>query len=103
MDTFETYQYPVFLRHEIHRHLARQVGGCGVFSSRSALTWVTIVSRVFAFVLSMSVVTELVFESLMAWRPVGKSASRRSATSASGSLRRSSDPYAMRPGRRASG
>jgi hypothetical protein len=33
--------YPVFLRHEIHRHLARQVGGCGVFSSRSASTWPT--------------------------------------------------------------
>jgi hypothetical protein len=33
--------YPVFLRHEIHRHLARQVGGCGVFSSRSAFTWPT--------------------------------------------------------------
>jgi hypothetical protein len=31
--------YPMFLRHEIHRHLACQVGGCGVFSSRSALTW----------------------------------------------------------------
>jgi hypothetical protein len=23
--------YPMFLRHEIPRHLARQVGGCGVF------------------------------------------------------------------------
>jgi hypothetical protein len=33
--------YPVFLRHEIHRHLALQVGGCGVISSRSALTWPT--------------------------------------------------------------
>jgi hypothetical protein len=57
--------YPVFLQHEIHRHLAHQVGGCGVFS-RSASTWVMIVITIFAFVLSTRVVAELVFKSSMA-------------------------------------
>jgi hypothetical protein len=94
--------YPMFLRHEIHRHLARQVGGCGV-SSRSASTWVTIVITVFAFVLSTQVGTEHVFKSSMAWRPLGKLVSQKSATSASGALRRLPLPFAVWPGRHASG
>jgi hypothetical protein len=64
--------YPLFLRHEIHRHLARQVGGCGVISSRSASTWVTIVITVFAFVLSTRAVAGHAFKSLMVWRPLEK-------------------------------
>jgi hypothetical protein len=94
--------YPVFLQHEIHRHLARQVGHCGVFS-RSASTWVMIVSCVFAFVLSTRVIAKLVVKSLMPWRPLGKSVSRRSATLALGASRRSSGPFAVRLGRRALG
>jgi hypothetical protein len=94
--------YPVFLRHKIHRHLACQVGGCGVFSSRSASTWVTIVITVFVVVLSTRAVVEHVFKFSMAWRPLGKSASQRSVTSALGASRRSLDPFAVRPGRRAS-
>jgi hypothetical protein len=74
-----------------------------VFSSRSALIWVTIVITVFAFVLSTRTVAEHVFKSSMAWRPLGKLVSRRSATSASGALRHSPGPFAVRPGRRASG
>jgi hypothetical protein len=90
------------LRHEIHRHLARQVGGCGVFSSRSASTWVTIVITIFTFVLSMRVVAEHVFKSSMAWRPLGR-VCQRSATSALGASRRSLDPFATRCGRLALG
>jgi hypothetical protein len=55
----------VFLQYEIHRHLARQVGGYGVFS-RSASTWVMIVITVFAFVLSTRVIAEHFFKSSMA-------------------------------------
>jgi hypothetical protein len=56
----------VFLRHEIHQHLARQVGGCGVISSRSASTWVMIVITVFAFMLSTHAIAMHIFKSLMA-------------------------------------
>jgi hypothetical protein len=94
--------YPVFLRHEIHRHLARQVGGGGAFSSRSASTWVTIVITVFAFVLSTLAVAVHVFKSSMAWRPLER-VSRRSATSASGASQRSLGPFAARRGRLALG
>jgi hypothetical protein len=55
-----------------------------VFSSRSASTWVTIVITVFAFVLSTRAIAKHVSNSSMAWRPLGKSVSWRSATSASG-------------------
>jgi hypothetical protein len=71
--------------------------------SRSALTWVTIVITVFAFMLFTRVVAEHVFKSSMAWRPLGKSVSQRSATSASEASRLSTGPFAVRPGRRASG
>jgi hypothetical protein len=94
--------YPVFSRHEIHRHLAHQVGGCGVFS-RSASTWATIVSCVFASVLTMRVVAKFVVKSLMAWRPSGKLANRRSAISALGASWRSPGPFVVRLGCRASG
>jgi hypothetical protein len=73
-----------------------------VFSSRSALTWVTIVITVFAFALSMRAVTEHVFKSSMAWKPLGRSPSRRLATLASGASWRSLGPFAVQPGRRAS-
>jgi hypothetical protein len=63
---------------------------------------VTIVITVFAFVLSTRAIAGHVFKFSMAWRPLGKPASRRSATSASGASRRSLDPFAVRPGRRAS-
>jgi hypothetical protein len=74
-----------------------------VFSSRSTSTWVTIVSCVFAFVLSTRVVARLVVKSSVPWRPSGKLVSRRSATSASGASQRSPGPLAVRLGRRASG
>jgi hypothetical protein len=48
--------------------------------SRSASTWVTIVIIVFPFMLCTLVIAELVFKSSMAWMPLGKSVSRRSAT-----------------------
>jgi hypothetical protein len=70
--------------------------------SRSALTWVTNVITVFAFVLSTRVVSEHVFKSSMAWRLLDKSTSWRSATSALGALWRSPGPFAVRPGHRAS-
>jgi hypothetical protein len=70
--------------------------------SRSASTWVTIVITVFASVLSTRVVAEHVFKSSMAWRPLGKSVSQRSATSASGASRRSPGPFIVLPSRRAS-
>jgi hypothetical protein len=56
----------MFLRHKIHRHLVRQVGGYGVFYSRSASTWVTIAVIVFAFALSTRAIAENVFKSSMA-------------------------------------
>jgi hypothetical protein len=46
--------------------LVRQVGGCGVFSSRSASAWVTIVVTAFASALSTQIVAENVFKSSMA-------------------------------------
>jgi hypothetical protein len=64
--------------------------------SRSASTWVTIVSCVFASVLSMRVDAKLVVKSSMPWRPLGKLANRRSATSASGDSRRSPGPFVVR-------
>jgi hypothetical protein len=73
-----------------------------MFSSRSASTWVMIFITVFAFALSTRADAKHVFKSSMAWRPLGKSVSRRSATSALGASRRSSGPFAARPGRRAS-
>jgi hypothetical protein len=73
-----------------------------VFSSRSASTWVMIVITVFAVMLSTRAVAGHVFKFSMAWRPLGKSVSRRSATSASGASRRLPDPFAVQPGRRAS-
>jgi hypothetical protein len=46
--------------------LARQVGGFGVFSSRSASTWVMIIIIVFAFALSTRAIAKNVFKSSMA-------------------------------------
>jgi hypothetical protein len=63
---------------------------------------VTIVITVFAFVLSMHAIAVHLFKSLMAWRPLER-VSRRSATSASGALRRSPGPFVARHGRLASG
>jgi hypothetical protein len=71
--------------------------------SRSASTWVMIVSCVFASVLTMRVVAKFVVKSSMPWRPSGKLANRRSATTASGASRRSPGPFVVRLGRRASG
>jgi hypothetical protein len=70
--------------------------------SRSTLTWVTIVITVFTFMLSTRVIAEHIFRSSMAWRPLGKSVSQRSATSASGASWHSPGPFAVWPGRRTS-
>jgi hypothetical protein len=73
-----------------------------VFSSRSASTWVTIVIIVFAFALSTQVVTENVFKSSMAWKPLER-VSQRPVTSASRASRRSPGHFAAQHGRLTSG
>jgi hypothetical protein len=93
---------PMFLRHETHRHLARQVGDCGVFS-RSASTWATIVSHVFTSVPTMRVIAKFVFKSSTPWKPLGKVVSRRAASSALGASQRSLSPFGIRLGRPVSG
>jgi hypothetical protein len=71
--------------------------------SRFASTWLTIVSHVFASVLTMSIIAKFVFKSLMPWKPLGKVACQRAGSPALWASQHSWSPSGVLLGRFASG
>jgi hypothetical protein len=77
--------------------------GLWCVSSRSALTWVTIIPSIFAFAPTSRPVVKVVFSSLRPWRPWGKVEHRWAVLTVLGALKRFLSPFGMWTGHGTSG